>query len=298
LPIKPHDMIDNDTLAQFVEQVTDEKMPKSQIMAVLDNLVESPKDVCDLYVGDQRAAVGILIYLQSETRPIIELTIIPVDDNPFLTTRIYEWSQTRLKGRNFVDFEIPIWQGSRVSRQALLSLGFSKKYTMYNMEVAKTDLKINAPALPDGWCWVEYNANYFDQYHEAVTQAFDGVTGAHVPNARQFAKLVEAYKINPQMLMTPEDEIAGFVRVGEVQKGVGGLSSLGRRPRFKGLGLGPILVAKGLEMLRPLRPDFFVLEVAARNEAATRLYEQFGFGISGFVDVYSRSTSGNPDPSS
>lgn len=286
--IKPYEFIDNDTFAAFIEEATDELLPRQHTMWILDNFLTSPRDVCDLYVDDKRVAVAFLIPLKSSDHRIFELTAIPIDDNPFLTTRILEWASQRLKGRPHDRLEIPIWMGSRVSRKTIQSLGYLKRHTMYHMEGVRRELKTpEAHILPQGWKWKLFDMNYLERFHRTVTAAFHKIPGAFIPDLEKYREITPTFKIAPMMLLDEHDDVAGFVRVSLVRDGVGELSSLGRSPLYKGNGLGEMIVLKGIEMLAERRVDFIILEVAGKNRKAIALYEKFGFGLSGSTDVFS-----------
>jgi ribosomal-protein-alanine N-acetyltransferase len=59
----------------------------------------------------------------------------------------------------------------------------------------------------------------------------------------------------------------------------GELRTVGRVPAYRGLGLGPRLVAEGLRLLAESGAPEIELSVEANNEGALRLYRKFGFEV-------------------
>lgn len=65
----------------------------------------------------------------------------------------------------------------------------------------------------------------------------------------------------------------------DLEERTGHVMNLAVDPAYRGRGLGKLLLQKGLEYLRSLGARCVELEVRVGNEAAIRLYEQYGFRI-------------------
>ena len=81
-----------------------------------------------------------------------------------------------------------------------------------------------------------------------------------------------------RILLDRDDTIAALVRVA-ARGAHGEIQILARRPRYRGQGLGPRLMAEALRLLWNGAPRPVELEVEAANEGALSLYRRFGFEV-------------------
>lgn len=296
MPVKTHDPTRNRELANFIETASQDQMPFNQTMWVLENVIASPKDVCDLWVGNERMAVGLLASLANETEHKFELTLMPLSDKPILTSRVLEWVQSRLNGRPWNQIEVPLWKGCLVNVPILKSHGFSPHHKIYEMEAMKENISASTSkhplkANPAGWHWQPISEPYMKKTHQTARLAFEGIPGAFVPDFTNFRRLQQSHSPPTHILIDDQDDVAGFVRVKEVRSAVAEISVLGRHPKHRGKGLGELLLNQAITLIQPLRSDYILLEVASTNTEAMQLYSYFGFGVSSEIEVFAKTNT-------
>jgi ribosomal protein S18 acetylase RimI-like enzyme len=87
------------------------------------------------------------------------------------------------------------------------------------------------------------------------------------------------------------DRIAGLVRIAS-DGARGTVRVLGRRPAYRGQGLGPRLLAEALRLLGTRGVGDVGLDVEAANERALDLYRRFAFEVVERTPVFARALRG------
>lgn len=82
-----------------------------------------------------------------------------------------------------------------------------------------------------------------------------------------------------------EEDIVGHICV-EYVLDEGNILDLAVRPDFRGMGIASALLKNAIEELRAMGCRFLYLEVRTSNEAARRLYQGFGFRVTGARKKY------------
>ena len=149
-------------------------------------------------------------------------------------------------------------------------------------------------ALPPGFRWERARPELARAYYDTMSLAFAGLPGAFVPSFEDFRKRFPEVKSPTWLLLGPvaNAPCAGYVRVRRRDDAVGEIASLGRHPRYRGVGLGRHLLSKGIDELSRRDCATFTLEVAAANATGLALYESFGFRIAHRTPVYRRPAAG------
>jgi ribosomal protein S18 acetylase RimI-like enzyme len=113
--------------------------------------------------------------------------------------------------------------------------------------------------------------------HNALAEMFQGAPSSSLAPLSDFRCAV-ASRASVWRVLFDDSEIAGLLQVSAPGE-CGELRTVGRRPRYRGRGLGPRLVGEGLRMLLAHGPRELELDVAADNVQALALYRGFGFEV-------------------
>jgi ribosomal protein S18 acetylase RimI-like enzyme len=161
---------------------------------------------------------------------------------------------------------------------ALRAAGFKPSYLFFTLRRA-ADAPPPAPpaALPARWRWADLDDAHAAAAHAALTEMFRGQAGFSLSPLPHFRQALASGTTRWRALLDG-DAIAGLVQVMLGSSG-GELRTVGRVPAYRGLGLGPRLVAEGLRLLAEGGAPEIELSVEANNEGALRLYRKFGFEV-------------------
>ena len=86
-------------------------------------------------------------------------------------------------------------------------------------------------------------------------------------------------------LAEAEEKIVGKVHL-QVSSGTGGIYGLGVLPENRGKGYGRAILLKAIEKLKAANTEQIMLQVAAENEKALRLYKSCGFEETSVMDYF------------
>lgn len=86
-------------------------------------------------------------------------------------------------------------------------------------------------------------------------------------------------------LAEKENQVVGKVHL-QMNTTIGGIYGLGVLPEFRGKGYGRAILLKAVEMLKESNPHAIMLQVAAENAKALRLYQSCGFMETSTMDYY------------
>jgi ribosomal protein S18 acetylase RimI-like enzyme len=167
---------------------------------------------------------------------------------------------------------------ARVKRaeEVLRAAGFRPSYVWFAMRRPATAGPPPAAApLPERWRWADLDAAGAPAAHAALLEMFRGQPGFNLSPVEHFCAVVASGVVRWRVLYDGPT-IAGLVQV-LPQPPAGELRTIGRAPRYRGLGLGPRLLAEGLRLSAAAGVAAIDLSVEAENAAALALYRQFGF---------------------
>jgi ribosomal protein S18 acetylase RimI-like enzyme len=277
--------LDSTTLgevAAFMSAQTGGWMSVERVVDVITTIVAGPEKVLDLWRGGRRVAAATLIDTCSTQGNAAELSVFvddPEQSPEDAMDELLAWAEERLHGGPRSNLDIPIWPGITIPDSWLRRHGFEKAYTYFEMERDGEEGAHGPPekALPDGFAWQSYDDRLFPGFFETLRLAFENVPGAFVPSEEATRERARRYPVPPPALLMQGERVAGFVRIELGGNGTGEIASLGRHPDFKGLGIGELLVKRGIEMLKANGVRQQRLEVTAVNARAVELYERFGF---------------------
>jgi ribosomal protein S18 acetylase RimI-like enzyme len=153
----------------------------------------------------------------------------------------------------------------------------SLHHEVVTMRRAHATLDGADPAPPPGWRWVPLDDALVAPAHAALVEMFRGAPGATLPPLDAFRR--GAFSSPPGWHALLDGEaVAGLVRVSAADGG-GEVRILGRAPAYRGRGLGPLLLDRGLRLLAAAGARAVTLEVAATNDRALALYRAFDFAV-------------------
>lgn len=274
-------------LYKFIETKTLGLMSVSRTREVLCQLITGPEKVCDLWNGSRRVGVGILLDTFQNMHNSAELTLIAENNDERVLDALLQWALPLAK-KNRKGVDLPEWQGLQFPQTWLERNGFIFGYSMNNMEHSNPKSASEKIPVPAQWSWCEFREEFFNGYYALVKEAFKEIPGAFIPDEAVFRKRTELSSPKAMLLLQGK-ECVGFVRVEVKTPENAELAILGRNPKFRGQGVGPLLVQKGLELLVEMGAKSVKLEVAASNEQALQLYKRFGFKILDRTDVFQKT---------
>jgi ribosomal protein S18 acetylase RimI-like enzyme len=165
------------------------------------------------------------------------------------------------------------------AERALANSGFARIFDQFVMRRPAGAAAPSAPVPPldDGWRWAPLDDAHIEAAHSALAEMFRGAPSFSLAPLDDFRRAVGSGASEWRVLFDDAD-IAGLVQV-SAQGEHGTLRTVGRRPAYRGRGLGTRLVGEGLRLLLAHGARDVELEVAADNVRALTLYRGFGFEV-------------------
>jgi ribosomal protein S18 acetylase RimI-like enzyme len=161
--------------------------------------------------------------------------------------------------------------------EILARAGFAFAYETFAMQRAGAVVDAAEPAPPCGWRWAPLDDTLVAPAHAALLEMFKGAPSTTLAPLDVFRR--GAFLSPPGWhALLDGPTIAGLVRVSASGER-GEVRVLGRAPAYRGRGVGPLLVERGLRLLAAAGARAVTLEVAATNERALELYRSFGFEL-------------------
>jgi ribosomal protein S18 acetylase RimI-like enzyme len=160
---------------------------------------------------------------------------------------------------------------------ALTERGFARVYESFVMRRPTGTVTLPLSPLEDGWGWGPLDPPHIDAAHGALAQMFHGAPSFNLAPLHDFQRAV-ASGDSVWRVLSDGSEIAGLVQV-SARGERGTLRTVGRRPGYRGRGLGMHLVGEGLRVLLAHGAREIELEVTADNVGALALYRRFGFEV-------------------
>jgi ribosomal protein S18 acetylase RimI-like enzyme len=167
---------------------------------------------------------------------------------------------------------------ARDPERVLRDAGFTPAFDGFEMRrPASAPLPPSDPP-PPGWTWAALDAARVDDAYAALAAMFRDAPATSLKPLENFRAAVTSGVARWRALLDG-DRVAGLVRAIAHGGGQGEIRVLGRRPEYRGQGLGPRLLAEGLRVLAEAGARDIDLSVEAANERALDLYRRFGFKV-------------------
>jgi mycothiol synthase len=185
-----------------------------------------------------------------------------------------------LLGR-FRERRVVVWSHGRSSRlgAVLESHGFTPVRELHQLRRSLTD-SVEVPPAPDGVDIRPFSPGYDEDFWLAVNAA---AFANHPEQGRWTREDIEARESEPWfdpsgfLLAWRGGELVGFHWTKIHPDGAGEVYVIGVAPQAQGLGLGGVLLQRGLAHLRARGCAEVLLYVDGDNTGAMRLYERSGF---------------------
>jgi ribosomal protein S18 acetylase RimI-like enzyme len=132
--------------------------------------------------------------------------------------------------------------------------------------------------LPSGWQWVNADDSRAEAVHRALGESFAGAMSFALSPLPNFRRALAQGATTWRTLLDAAGEVAGLVQIAP-SAGTSELRTVARVPRYRGHGLGPLLVVEGLRLLHQAGAREISLDVEALNDRALALYRRFGFQL-------------------
>ena len=231
----------------------------------------------------------------------IDVDVVPEHEGKGVEQALLDKALDYLRFRNVGKAMTRSLATDEKKRAFLLSNSFTEAHRIYTLvrrgRDGLGDVPVPSPYKLERWKLPECS----DAQLSAATEAFNDSFADHINFApelpERFINLRDC-KEDPHVVtvVLRGDEIAGLA-LSEYSleynkaKGlnVGWVVILGVRPRFRGVGLGKVLLADGIEWVLENGADTVCLGVFAENEKALTLYRSFGFDKEKESIIYTRS---------
>jgi len=258
---------------------------------ILSELTPSDDDLVDFAVRNQRVAVGALVSTVDNRDGSADFLVLGWDSKncgACELQRMLHRAEARWHTSQKPILDVPLYAATVDLAPLLADAGFGHSYSTFDMECASEEATIPEVTVPARFRWEHWSAATVEDYHRVVRLAFTPIPGASISPLPTFKRLCEAEPIAPQLLLEGE-RIVGFARVSVESPETGVVQNVGRDPAYRAQGLGKVLLQKALAMLRIEGVSRYKLSVAIANEAALRLYRDFGFEVIRRNDTWRKS---------
>jgi ribosomal protein S18 acetylase RimI-like enzyme len=143
------------------------------------------------------------------------------------------------------------------------------------------------PVLPRGFDWHPWEPSLLETHASVLASSFEGEIDSIVfaslsdysgcRNLMTSIILKACFVPQATWLLTGPDGPCGSIQGLNDRRGNGAIQNVGITPRFRGRGLGAVLVRQAMVGFREAGLSRVSLEVTAQNERAERLYRRLGF---------------------
>ncbi len=143
------------------------------------------------------------------------------------------------------------------------------------------------PPLPPGFTCVPWSPVLLDAHAETLCASFQGEIDSLVfPSLGDLGGcrglmagilLKSSFVPEATWLLVDADGACGSVQGLRERRGIGAIQNLGIVPRYRGRGLGSLLLRQAMSGFRRAGLNRVTLEVTAQNERAERIYRRLGF---------------------
>ena len=245
------------------------------------------KDICDTE-SEQKRIIGLSL----PTRKFIYF--VQVHPNyEYIINEIVDWiivHSIKVKNdpNNKQELHIISLEGYKALENVLSKKGFVKDSIDGLLRIRSLDTPIQTLKVPDGFILrsIHGKTEYFN-YAKAIRETFGH---GEWFNEELVAELNSKsyYRQNLDLIIeAPNGDIASFCtfRVDSILRTTE-LEPLGTLPKYRGLGLGKIIIYEGLKRLKDYAPTLLFIGGAADNPAANALYESTGFEKKGTFIIW------------
>lgn len=274
ISLKPYVPSSSEGLRKFITQFPRLPYGLEHFDSFVRDLTSSPDCVLDLWQGNQRAAVAILLDKSNNKFPRVEIAILG-----------YRWD---FSASHFLDTVLPLAKkkalqnqievvsslGLKVDPNELSRRGFQAGPTTLTFETSHQNPQLLAPIQSD-WTWRDTKPETVRLCYDLLKINFQSTEAGDLVPFEQFEKLALLLPLKPRLLFQNDRAIA-FVWVA-LENQTGQLLFMARHPDFKGKGLGKACLCEATRLLKPFGFKKLQAEVKESDLSAIKLFENTGF---------------------
>jgi ribosomal protein S18 acetylase RimI-like enzyme len=255
----------------------------------ITRLASGPGAVVDLFSGDRRVAVAVVLDRLGQPAHSVLATLIAAHQVP-------DWGAT-------VDIVLDAAHvlAAAANRRTVtvhwvepLPTAVAEAFAARDQQLLLREYRMERPSaapptlpLPAGWRWEEVDEPRRAPAIALVREAFSGAI-IFVPPEDEMRQAMFGGPHQARLLLEG-DHPAGFLRVlHDPAQRLGYVGPIARHPHYRGRGLGDLLVAHSLQLLEQTGCGRICLDVTASNARALELYQRHGFTVARQVGYYSR----------
>ena len=243
-------------------------------------LTSSSQCVLDVWQGNQRVAVAMLLDKDQPQPQCVELALLGYrwDFSPaqFLKAVIPR-AKELLQSAKKTELEMVSSLGHKVSPEDLKQVGFTPHQTTLTFESQATNPQLLVPLAADQ-VWQDATSESVRSCFELLKINFPHPEAAGLVPFEQFEALALRLPMKPRVLFHQERVIA-FVWV-VLDREIAQLLFMARHPDFKGKDLGRACLSEAVRALSPYGFKKLVAEVKETDTHAIQLFERSGFRTS------------------
>lgn len=241
------------------------------------NLTSSPQCILDVWQGNQRVAVAMLLDRDQPHPPCAELALLgyrwDFSAGKFLSAVIPRTKEI-LQGSSKTEIEMVSSLGLKVSPEDLKRIGFTPHQTTLTFESQATNPQLLVPLAADQ-VWQDATSQSIPLCFDLLKLNFPQPDAAGLVPFEQFEALALRLPMKPRVLFHQERVVA-FVWV-VLDRETAQLLFMARHPDFKGRGLGRACLSEAVRALSPYGFKKLVAEVKDTDLHAIQLFERSGF---------------------
>jgi ribosomal protein S18 acetylase RimI-like enzyme len=273
-------------LAAFIAQHLLPGLPADP--AFLINLSGGENCIADIWKDGQRVAVALLIdtcanYSDSGEILFLAARTNPVPEDIFLCALTALEAQAAKGPRR--NIEINLKEPVLIHRALLAQRGYALDYTLHEMQIETVPAQSPAD-LAANMRWVGVDDTNKRAHFDLICESFADIPGTHIPEWDMFR---DRPPNDLHALLLVDEMPAAFIQLMTTPDGYGEINIIGRGQKFRGIGLGDILLQESLLRLSQAGMKRAGLFVATTNTGALDLYKRHGFMLKNSVDVLNKA---------
>ena len=202
-------------------------------------------------------------------------------------SKLHELVIAECKRRNAGNILVLCDKKSATGQKFLRSVEAVYKYSEYEMYLADESYVINEEQL----CGIKFRkATNIDAYEVARQNTIYFVDHTNqenndVPNEKNLMPEDEEKRGMTIYLVAKDERVIGKVHL-QMINGIGGIYGLGVLPENRVKGFGRAILLKSIEKLKDVKAKEIMLQVAAKNAIALKLYKSCGFQETSVMDYF------------
>ncbi|MFM8270445.1 MAG: GNAT family N-acetyltransferase [Pseudomonadota bacterium] len=275
--LKPFLPSSSEGLKKFITQFPRLPYGLEHFTSFVQNLTSGPECVLDLWQGNQRAAVALLLDKSQSNPSNLEIAILgyrwDFSSSLFLDA-ILPIARDKASRQNMAQLELVSSLGLKVDPGELSRRGFVAGPTTLTFETGHQNPQL-LTSISNDWSWQDTTSESVGTCYDLLKVNFPSPDAGGLVPFEKFQKLALYLPIKPRLLFENERAIA-FVWVA-LENQTGQLLFMARHPDYRGKGLGKACLGEATRVLKPFGFKKLQAEVKDTDQAAIKLFEGSGF---------------------